>query len=111
MMPAFRPLREFSFWIHAPNQWLMAVLKAYVDDSGDEASGHAALSMGGYIATVEAWDRFEQGWTWVLDKFGAPYLHMKEFKKRYGLFEAWPASEDSEFLATLALVIGDSGLR
>jgi hypothetical protein len=90
----------------------MAVLKAYVDDSGDEGPGDAALSMAGYVATVEAWARFEQAWIRVLDDFEASYLHMKELKERYGAFEAWPESKekDADFLAKLTAVIGNAGL-
>ena len=113
MMPSFRPLREFSFRIHPPDQWLMAVLKAYIDDSGDQWPGHTALSMAGYIATIEEWDRFEQAWIRVLTEFEAPYLHMKEFKERYGAFKTWPPSKekDADFLAKLTVVIGNAGLR
>ena len=89
----------------------MAVLKAYIDDSGDQWPGHTALSMAGYIATVEAWDRFEPAWNCVLDEFGAPYLHMKEFRKRWGPFQSWPESEEKDvaFLAKLTAVIGNAG--
>ncbi len=60
--------------------WIMAVLKVYVDDSGEkENRQHKVCSIAGYIASVEQWEIFEKLWKWTLNHYNIPYLHMKDF--------------------------------
>jgi hypothetical protein len=92
---------------------IMAALKAYFDDSGKENDPqHKAVSYGGYIGTTDAWTKFEPCWKEVLDKFDAPYLHMKEFVPCEGAFSGWRDKQEKKaFLIALIDVIEKSGLE
>ncbi|WP_295635780.1 DUF3800 domain-containing protein [Novosphingobium sp.] len=57
----------------------MAVLKAYLDESGkDDDPGTPVVGVGGLVGSVEAWGSFEDNWQRQLDRWQIPYLHMKE---------------------------------
>lgn len=59
--------------------WLMAVLKVYFDDSGEEEDPqHKVCAVAGYVGSPETWSRVETEWSAVLDRHRVPYLHMKE---------------------------------
>jgi hypothetical protein len=50
------------------------------DESGDgDDPVHSCASIGGYVGSVDSWDRFEIEWQRLLDEFSIPYLHIKEF--------------------------------
>jgi hypothetical protein len=107
-------MAELSVLIHLPSEWLMAMLRGWFDDSGDQDDPqHNCMSFGGYIGSVESWDdRFRPGWQTVLDRFQMPWLHCKEFGKPSGAhaeLKKDPARV-ADFLAQLAKVIEDSGL-
>ena len=93
---------------------VMAVLFAGTfDDSGDQDDPqHNCASLGGYIGPADAWERFETGWKSVLDRFGVPYLHMREFKNPTGHYAHLLNDRErmALFFGALANVIGDSGL-
>jgi hypothetical protein len=59
----------------------MAILRAYFDESGKaEDPTRAAMSVAGYVGTMESWESFEEQWAAALRQFDVPYLHMKEFR-------------------------------
>jgi hypothetical protein len=59
---------------------VVAILKAYLDDSGDADSAREThLTIGGYVSDEEGWRWFEPQWQALLDDAGVPYLHMAEF--------------------------------
>jgi hypothetical protein len=54
-----------------PEDHLMVLLKAYLDDSGAPHGGHTFMTIAGYVADVTGWTHFEQRWR--------PSLHGAEF--------------------------------
>jgi hypothetical protein len=92
----------------------MAVLKAYLDDSGDETdtAQHKAIALAGYIAPVSGWEVFEPQWKQVLDREGVSELHMTDFANFRGEFASWKGNEPRRqaFLGDLCQVIGEAGL-
>lgn len=89
----------------------MAVLKAYLDDSGDgDAPSETFLTIGGYLADLDGWQYFERKWKALLDEYEIPWLHMKEFKKENATFahlKADPAREGL-FMGAAAQIIHES---
>ena len=67
----------------------MPALKGYFDDSGNtEDPSQGFFSIGGYVAEVSTWDRFETDWNAALiEEFSVSYLHMKELTKCVGEFQ------------------------
>jgi hypothetical protein len=88
----------------------MVMLRGTFDDSGDHGEpAQNSASFGGYIGPKSSWDLFEDEWQRVLDKYGVPYLHMKEIMNRNGEFahlfkDDW--SRLNAFYADLANAIG-----
>lgn len=92
----------------------MAVLKAYMDESGkDEDPGTPIVAVGGMVGSVAAWSAFEEGWSSCLAEWKIPYLHLKEIDNKgegpFGRFH-----EDKalmwKMLASFIDVIAKSGL-
>ena len=97
----------------------MGALKGYFDESGKEDDpqfSDSAISVAGYVTTVDSWRDIEARWKAVLDRpeFSVPYLHMKEFAhfKPGSPFESWKGDEPrrAEFISALARVIRQSDL-
>lgn len=66
----------------------MAILKTYLDDSGNPSDQNCTvLTVSGYQSDIEGWRGFERMWGDVLDTFEVPYLHMKEFGDKNGLYK------------------------
>jgi hypothetical protein len=62
---------------------LIAMLWAYFDESGehDPVTGHLVrLTVGGWIASCEAWQRFDEQWQNVLEAEGISMFHMADFE-------------------------------
>ena len=94
---------------------LMAFL-AYIDCSGDARDPQAkVISVAGYIAHEDQWARFEEQWTRVLDQYGVPALHMKEFSHsvKGSAFETWKGdnAKRNAFMAALTDVVNDCNLQ
>jgi hypothetical protein len=99
-------LAEFSIMIRPPGDWLMAVFHAYFDNSGDaQDSTQKCLSVCGYLGTIDTWQEFETKWSNALDKFGVPYLHLKEFGEPNGIYSGFSKEKTIEFLSHLVGVI------
>ena len=93
----YSPVIHFARSI-SPTSWRsarIAMFRAYVDESGtDNASG--CIGVGGLIADVEAWWRFEIEWRRILSEAGVKYSHMKEYAHSAGEFSKWK-SKTKEF--------------
>jgi hypothetical protein len=109
----------FSAFVRPPGNALMAALKGYFDESGKENDpqfADSAISVAGYVTTVDSWLEIETKWDAVLKRteFAVPYLHMKEFahSKPGSPFEEWKDDEPrrAAFLSALAQVIRQSDL-
>lgn len=85
----------------------MAMYACYYDASGSETQPHKPLVVVGLLSTEEKWLKCEQEWNVVLEEFGAPYLHMKEFAPGVGPFESWKDDKPrrAEFLNRLIKVL------
>ncbi len=60
----------------------MALLKVYLDDSGSQTDPNlqdSVLVVGGYVADIHHWKKFEWLWDDVMQGYEVPYLHMKEW--------------------------------
>lgn len=97
-----------------PGNWVMGVLKAYFDDSGDEKDPQEkACSLAGYVATVEQWHYFEEHWKKALKDHDVKYLHMKEFAPSLKHFAKYKNDEKGriELLKSLIKVMQDAQLE
>src|SRR5215208_1212366 len=104
-------LADFSVMVRPPGNWLMAVGRAYYDNSGDEQDGgQKCLSVGGYLGTIDTWKEFDDEWSKILDKFGVEYLHMKEFRKPNGIYSSFSDDDKREFFSGLIGVINELDL-
>jgi Protein of unknown function (DUF3800) len=75
-----RPIENLHFLVSPSWDALMATLKVYSDDSGDENDPqHSFVAVAGYVSTVEKWPRFELEWNEILVGYEVPYLHMREW--------------------------------
>lgn len=74
---AFAELSSGLFW--QPSE-VIAMLWAYFDESGEhDASGALrALTIGGLVAPLEAWQRFEKDWRAALRLEGLSTFHRRE---------------------------------
>jgi hypothetical protein len=88
----------------------MATLKGYFDDSisGVERSD-AWCCVAGMVGTVGSWKKARSEWKRVLNTFGVPYLHMREFTVSAPKtpFENWKGNENlrKNFLTALVDVV------
>jgi len=95
----------------------LGVLKGYFDDSQtDPKYGTPSWSVGGYIGDEHHWEHYNAFWPMALANHDVPRYHGKELLKPKGVFAKWhPLHEHAEelnaFIADLARVIGQSGIR
>jgi hypothetical protein len=82
------------------------MLTVYCDASGSEGDP-ATFGVGGYIASVESWLRFDATWRGLLAHNQLEYFRMAEFAHSTGQFVAWKGDEKrrKEFLEKLIAVI------
>ncbi len=64
----------------------LGVFRFYLDES--ERGG--ALAVGGYVARVKQWDRFEAEWDARLREARVKVFHATDFYNHYGEFEVRP---------------------
>ncbi len=78
---------------------------AYFNEAGGDDLGY--MFVAGYVASVEAWERFEIDWKLFLAKFNVPYLHMKEFSHSKKCYATWRDDEPKRvrFLGMAAEII------
>ena len=92
----------------SPKDWVMAVLKGYLDDSGDQYK--PAMSVAGYVGNIAAWTKFEEGWQSALDLAEIPYFHMKEIsdpcKPMHKFYGKENADANTRLLTNLVAAIG-----
>jgi hypothetical protein len=102
-------MRSLSVYPNPSPGALMAVLKAYFDDSTafDGGNKPTLLTIGGYLSDVDSWGRFEIEWKQVLDDFKVPYLHMKETWDDDGIYKHIKDDQTAEeaFFRSLVRVI------
>jgi hypothetical protein len=94
----FEHLRRALFW---EDHDLMFAHTAYFDDSGKKET--EVLLVGGYVATVTNWDRFNGEWRPLIAKKGLAEFKRSEFNARQ--IGDWSNTERDHFLADLAQII------
>jgi hypothetical protein len=73
-------------------------MKSYFDGSGKyEDPGSRLLTLAGCAA--DWWEQFERAWDLMLERHGAPYLHMREVVPRVGPFKTWNEQMVNELVA------------
>ncbi len=91
----------------------MVILRAYVDESYVNGK---AKTLCGFLARPEEWRSMGKKWKRVLDCYGAPYFHFREFNQRpeycaeQNPYRRWSAKQRHAFLYDLALVISESAI-
>ncbi|MGA2876612.1 MAG: hypothetical protein ABSE82_13870 [Nitrososphaerales archaeon] len=90
---------------------LFAMFTTYFDEAGSDDLGY--MFVAGYVASVEAWERFEVDWKLFLAKFDVPYLHMKEFSQSKKCYAKWKDNEPQRgrFLGMAAEIINSHAKR
>ena len=86
----------------------MALLKVFADGSGDPADPQPSMmSIAGYVAKPEEWGLFEFEWDATLKMHRVPYLHMKEWWNRDGIYKQLKedAQKEALFFSDLVNVI------
>lgn len=71
-----------------PSDWresIFVAFSAYFDSSFQPTGGSFVVA--GWLATGEQWGAFNLAWQSTLDRFGVPYMHMREFAHWRGPFE------------------------
>jgi hypothetical protein len=104
------PIRSLHLLLNPPNDALVAVIRGYFDNSGDENDPqHKHLTVGGYLANEGQWERFEKAWKANLEEFGLPYLHMKEFAHHLPPFDRFKKDEPERrrFISKCTSIIGE----
>jgi hypothetical protein len=84
---------------------MFGMFRCFFDEGGGEDHGFIAVC--GYIASLERWAQFENGWKRVMADHGVPYLHMRELAHRKGPYEKWATDENGRiaFLSDVASVV------
>lgn len=67
---------------------LVLTLTGYFDASGTHA-GSEQVVLAGWLSSDKGWIPFEEEWRALLDHYGLPMFHMREFAHTRGAFERW----------------------
>lgn len=78
---------------------------AYFDASG-KPSGYPVLSVGGAVASINKWQRFERDWGKILEREGVKEFHATDFAASQGEYKGWKGDKPrrSKFLTDLGEV-------
>jgi hypothetical protein len=90
------------FGAHYKNR-VMVMIAAYFDDSGTDEKD-PAIVVGGCIATVDNWIKFQQEWDSILSHYSLPHFHMTDFDNRWGLFRRDKFAEENRIPLQSALL-------
>ncbi len=69
----------------------MALFTAYFDESSTDDNSHFT-GVGGLLADVDHWKKFEERWKAILSEYDVPYSHMKEFAHSTKFFKKWKSA-------------------
>jgi hypothetical protein len=89
------------------------MLWVFLDESGEhalqaEGGGLKKLTVGGCIASFEAWESLSVDWSDAIAKMGIPMFHMADFEARRKPFEDWTDIQRKARLNTFLGIIGAS---
>jgi hypothetical protein len=77
---------------------------AYGDESG-HSSHPGFFSIGMWVGPEGAWDRFDRAWRMILNTFGIPYMHMREYAHSIGPFKGWDEEQRRQLMTAVLLVL------
>nr|WP_281719461.1 hypothetical protein [Nitrosomonas nitrosa] len=106
---AYSPIKHLAhalFFKHDENAHYFAMLTGYTgyfDAAGQRGQGKM-LTVGGYIASVTRWDRFNEQWGKILEKRSIEAFHMADFMHSESIDGKWKKDDGSaeNFLMKLA---------
>lgn len=73
-------------------------MTGFVDESG-HSSATEFFALAAFVAEDADWATFEDLWRQALAQSRAPYLHMREFAHRVGVFQGWTEDQRRQLLA------------
>lgn len=80
----------------------------YVDDSTQNRHGKKIVAIAAYLATVDAWARFEKDWAGVLRRGPFPYFHTTDFLARKPPFQNdWSNDRRNEFMERITVTASE----
>jgi hypothetical protein len=111
--PAYVPtMRDLSFFVRPPEDGLMGMITAYMDDSGHERDPtHNACLIGGFVGDMNGWGRLERYWPVILKEYGLSQLHMKDHAGNKLLMRSSREGGVPDILDDLLNLIRSCGLR
>ncbi|HEV2561106.1 MAG TPA: DUF3800 domain-containing protein [Rhizomicrobium sp.] len=106
-MSAAKTVYELSRAILGDKPGVVAVIKAYMDESGTH-KGSPVVTVGAYVAHSATW----RDWTknWNRQKRPIKVFHATDCAALAGEFEGWSAPQRDEYVKNLLPVIGGGGL-
>ena len=88
---------------------VFAMITAYFDDSGTDAETQVC-SVGGYLATVDQWNRFIPRWQELLSEYDVQQMHRTDLETWHGEFtkdRGWEPTRRKNFLKKAHRIIKD----
>lgn len=76
------------------------MLFCYFDDSGSDGES-PIISVGGYAASTDAWEAFEDRVKPIFDAANVAVLHATEMNGSKGAFKGWPLAKKQAFVQSL----------
>jgi hypothetical protein len=109
-----RWIDEVEFLVHPKDghRKIIAMIQAYIDESGIQAGAPICL-VGGYFGGIGQWKRFQIKWQRILDKEGIEEFHAIKFwarnphGERVGEYKEWSDGRSDKFLNALVDVIAE----
>lgn len=98
-------------WVSLFSERVFVMLRVYADESETQAT-----AICGYIASPDYWKEFSRKWKTILDDFGAPYFHFREFttkelySKAGNAYYNWSEKKRDRFLYALAILASESAI-
>jgi len=88
---------------------LIAVLTAYIDESGTHTQS-PIMGLGGFVSDTGRWESFERRWQNFLDWAGIPFFHMTDFENRKQIYEGWSDEKRLTAIKRICKIIRQSAL-
>jgi hypothetical protein len=105
------PLQAFTKQLYTYPERLIMALRAVFDESGIDPKGPAFV-MGGFLSTVEEWQRAADAWIACLhQRPSIKTFHHYESQNRCGEFRGWKEEDADAKVLSLAQTIARFGLQ
>lgn len=83
----------------SPAERLVFVFQCYLDDSG--TSGLPVVTIAGFVAAMHHWEHVEAGANEIMDTYGVPIFHAKQFHDTRAPFGGWTKIKKRTFAEEL----------